>query len=206
MDSDVLDNAQARQIVAKSVEPIAQGLVKLKVTPDAVTWAGALGTVSISLGLVSQGHLLAGGILIALLSASDLLDGTMARLQGSQSSWGAFLDSTLDRVSDASVICAIIYFYSQSGRHHSQSAVTAGLVALVMGLLTSYARARAEGLGVDCKVGVAERAERSIILLTALILTGLGVNVLPYGLVLLAVVSTVTVGQRMWHVRKLLAT
>jgi CDP-diacylglycerol--glycerol-3-phosphate 3-phosphatidyltransferase len=75
-----------------------------------------------------------------------------------------------------------------------------------MGLLTSYARARAEGLGVDCKVGIAERAERSIILLTALILTGLGVNVLPYGLVLLAVVSTVTVGQRMWHVRKLLAT
>jgi len=206
MDSDVLDNAQARQIVAKSVEPIAQGLIKLKVTPDAVTWTGALGTVGISLGLLSQGHLLVGGILIALLSASDLLDGTMARLQGSQGAWGAFLDSTLDRVSDASVICAIIYYYSQSGQQHSQAAVSAGLVSLVMGLLTSYARARAEGLGVDCKVGIAERAERSIILLTALILTGLGLDVLPRGLILLAVVSTITVGQRMWHVRKLLAS
>jgi len=201
----VLDNAQARQIVAKSVEPIAHGLLKLKVTPDAVTWTGALSTVGISLALLSQGHFLVGGILIALLSASDLLDGTMARILGRQSTWGAFLDSTLDRVSDASVICAIIYFYSQAGQHHSHMAVTAGLVSLVMGLLTSYARARAEGLGVDCKVGIAERAERSIILLTSVILTGLGVNVLPYGLVLLASVSTITVAQRMWHVRRLLA-
>ena len=202
----MLDNAHARQVIAKSVDPLANTLVKMKVSPDAVTWAGALGNVFISTSLIAHGHFLLGGLLIALLSLSDLLDGTMARLLGSQSAWGAFLDSTLDRVSDAAVIGAVVYFFAQAGTSSNPSAVTAGLVALVMGQLTSYARARAEALGVECKVGIAERAERSIILLTGIIVTGLGVCILPACLWLLATLSTITVGQRILHVYKSLAS
>ena len=202
----MLDNAHARQVIAKSVDPVATTLVKMKVSPDAVTWAGAIGNLAVSIILLSRGQFLLGGILIALLSLSDLLDGTMARLLGKQSAWGAFLDSTLDRVSDASVIAAVIYFYSQAGTPADDRTVIVGLVALVMGQLTSYARARAEGLGVECKVGIAERAERSLILLTGIIVTGLGLDILPACLWLLAALSTITVGQRVWHVRKLLAS
>ena len=201
----MLDNAHARQVIAKSVDPVAHALVKMKVSPDAVTWIGALGTVVISAVFLAQGRFLLGGILITLLSLSDLLDGTMARLTETQSSWGAFLDSTLDRVSDAAVISAVIYFYAQANTT-SGNAITAGLIALVMGQLTSYARARAEALGIDCKVGIAERAERSIILLTGIVVTGLGLNILPTCLWLLAIVSSITVGQRIFHVRNQLAS
>jgi CDP-diacylglycerol--glycerol-3-phosphate 3-phosphatidyltransferase len=206
LDIAVLDNAHARQVIAKSVDPVAHALVKMKITPDAVTWAGAIGNLIVSVAFLAHGHFLLGGLLILVLSVTDLLDGTMARLLNKQSPWGAFLDSTLDRVSDASLICAVIYFYAQIDTATADKAMVAGLVALIMGQLTSYARARAEGLGVDCKVGIAERAERSIILLTGILVTGLGINVLPTCLWLLAVVTTITVGQRIWHVRKLLAS
>ena len=202
----MLDNAHARQVIAKSVDPVALTLVKMKITPDAVTWAGAIGNLIVSVTLLAHGHFLLGGLLILVLSVTDLLDGTMARLLGKQSPWGAFLDSTLDRISDASVICAVIYFYAQMESENASRTMTAGLIALVMGQLTSYARARAEGLGVDCQVGIAERAERSLILVTGILVTGLGINILPTCLWLLAVVTTITVGQRIWHVRKLLAS
>jgi len=206
LDIAVLDNAHARRVIARSVDPVANRLVKLRVSPDAVTWAGAIGNLVISIAFVAQGKFLIGGILITVLSVSDLLDGTMARLLGTQSAWGAFLDSTLDRISDASIICAVIYFYAQTDSISTLRTMVAALIALVMGQLTSYARARAEGLGLECKVGIAERAERSIILLTGIIATGLGINVLPSCLYLLAVVTTITVGQRIWHVRKILAS
>ena len=202
----MLDNAHARQVIAKSVDPVALALVKMKITPDAVTWAGAIGNLIVSVVFLAQGHFLLGGLLILVLSITDLLDGTMARLLDKQSPWGAFLDSTLDRISDASLICAVIYFYAQIHTETADKVMVAGLVALVMGQLTSYARARAEGLGVDCKVGIAERAERSIILLTGILVTGLGINILPACLWLLALVTTITVGQRIWHVRNILAS
>jgi len=206
LDIAVLDNAHARQVMAKSVDPVAGTLVKMKVSPDAITWAGAIGALIISVTLLAPGHFLVAGIAILVLSLSDLLDGTMARLLGTQSSWGAFLDSTLDRITDASVIGAVVYFYAQQHSNVGDRTMVAGLIALVMGQLTSYARARAEGLGVECKVGIAERAERSIILLTGIIVTGLGVNILPACLWLLALLSTITVGQRIWHVRHVLAS
>ena len=202
----MLDNAHARQVIAKSVDPVASTLVRLKVSPDAITWVGALGALTISVTLLAPGHFLLAGISISLLSLSDLLDGTMARLLGSQSAWGAFLDSTLDRITDAAVIGAVVYFYAQQNSAAGDRTMVAGLIALVMGQLTSYARARAEGLGIDCKVGIAERAERSIILLTGIIVTGLGVNILPTCLWALALLSTITVGQRIWHVRHILAS
>lgn len=200
----MLDNARARNAIAQSVNPLAKTLLSWKFTPDSITWAGTLGTVFVSVTCISQGRFLLGGILLIVLSLSDLLDGTMARMQQSASSWGAFLDSTLDRVSDAAIIGGVAYYYSNHPEVSELHPTTAALIALVMGMLTSYVRARAEGLGVDCKVGIAERAERSIIILTGLIFTGLGIAILPVTLWVLAALTSVTVLQRIVHVRRLL--
>jgi CDP-diacylglycerol--glycerol-3-phosphate 3-phosphatidyltransferase len=121
---------------------------------------------------------------------------------GTSGAWGAFLDSTLDRISDSAVICALIYFYLTADAANSQLAVVAGIVSLVMSLMTSYARAKAESLDAKCTVGIAERAERNLIIWIALLISGLFVDVVPYALALLAIVSTITVVQRIIFVRK----
>jgi phosphatidylglycerophosphate synthase len=126
----------------------------------------------------------------------------MARMLGTAGPWGAFLDSTLDRISDAAVICALIYFYINSESSKSQLAVVAGIVALVMSLMTSYARAKAESLDAKCTVGIAERAERNLLIWVSLLISALFADVMPYALALLAVLSTVTVIQRILFVRK----
>jgi phosphatidylglycerophosphate synthase len=126
----------------------------------------------------------------------------MARMLGTAGPWGAFLDSTLDRISDAAVICALIYFYVNTEGSNSQFAVIAGIVALVMSLMTSYARAKAESLNAKCTVGIAERAERNILIWVSLLISALFSDVMPYALALLAVLSTITVIQRILFVRK----
>ena len=126
----------------------------------------------------------------------------MARMLGTASPWGAFLDSTLDRVSDAAVICAICYYYANNESATSDLAVSAGVIALVMGLMTSYARAKAESLNAKCTIGIAERAERNIFLWVSLIVTSLITDVMSYAFVILAIVSTITVIQRIIYVRK----
>jgi CDP-diacylglycerol--glycerol-3-phosphate 3-phosphatidyltransferase len=151
---------------------------------------------------LAQGKFLIGAILFGAFSLIDLIDGTMARMLGTAGDWGAFLDSTLDRISDSAVICALIYFYVNSATGSSQLAVVAGIVSLVMSLMTSYARAKAESLAAKCTVGIAERAERNLIIWVALLISGLFVDVIPYALVLLASVSTITVLQRILFVRK----
>jgi CDP-diacylglycerol--glycerol-3-phosphate 3-phosphatidyltransferase len=151
---------------------------------------------------LAQGKFLIGALLFGLFSLIDLLDGTMARMLGTAGPWGAFLDSTLDRVSDSAVICALIYFYVNSEVSQRNVVVIAGIVSLVMSLLTSYARAKAESLDAQCTVGIAERAERNLIIWIALLVSGLVTDVMPYAFVLLAVVSTITVIQRMLFVRK----
>jgi CDP-diacylglycerol--glycerol-3-phosphate 3-phosphatidyltransferase len=132
----------------------------------------------------------------------DLLDGTMARMLGTAGPWGAFLDSTLDRISDAAVICALIYFYVSNEGNNTQLAVVAGIVALVMSLMTSYARAKAESLDAKCTVGIAERAERNLLIWISLLVSALVTDVMPYALALLAALSTITVIQRILYVRK----
>ena len=194
----MLDNAKARATVTRTIDPLISILVRLRVTPDAVTWFGALGTCIASGLLIARGSFLIGAIILIVLSLSDLIDGALARRYGSANAWGAFLDSTLDRVADAAVVIAITYFFAQQGGH--DGVVIAGFVALVAGQLISYTRAKAEGIGVQCTVGLAERAERSIIVLTGLVLAGLGLNVLPATVVVLATVSVVTVFQRVHHV------
>lgn len=156
----------------------------------------------ISIVFLAQGKFLIGSILFGLFSLIDLLDGTMARMLGTAGPWGAFLDSTLDRVSDSAVICALIYFYVSTDGDKHQLAVVAGIISLVMSLLTSYARAKAESLDATCTVGIAERAERNLIIWIALLVSGLFSDVMPYAFVLLAVVSTITVIQRIFFVRK----
>jgi CDP-diacylglycerol--glycerol-3-phosphate 3-phosphatidyltransferase len=198
----VLDNANARRSVARIIDPVAKLLLRLKVTPDGITWFGCGATVVISFAFLAQGKFLIGALLFGLFSLIDLLDGTMARMLGTAGPWGAFLDSTLDRVSDSAVICALIYFYVNSEVSQRNVVVIAGIVSLVMSLLTSYARAKAESLDAQCTVGIAERAERNLIIWIALLVSGLVTDVMPYAFVLLAVVSTITVIQRMLFVRK----
>lgn len=198
----MLDNANARRSVARIIDPVAKLLLRLKVTPDGITWFGCGATVVISFAFLAQGKFLIGALLFGLFSLIDLLDGTMARMLGTAGPWGAFLDSTLDRVSDSAVICALIYFYVNSEVSLRNVVVIAGIVSLVMSLLTSYARAKAESLDAQCTVGIAERAERNLIIWIALLVSGLVTDVMPYAFVLLAVVSTITVIQRMLFVRK----
>jgi CDP-diacylglycerol--glycerol-3-phosphate 3-phosphatidyltransferase len=130
----------------------------------------------------------------------DMLDGLLARVKGSSGPWGAFLDSTLDRVGDAAVFSGLAIYLA---RGHQWGLAGVALYCLVAGNLVSYARARAEGLGVKADVGVAERSERLLVALVAAGLTGLGVPfVLAIGLWAVALGSTITFGQRVWVVRK----
>jgi len=198
----VLDNANARRSLARLIDPVARTLLRLKVTPDGITWFGCGATIFIATVFLAQGKFLIGSILFGVFSLIDLLDGTMARMLGTAGPWGAFLDSTLDRVSDSAVICALIFFYVNSSGNNHRLAVTAGIVSLVMGLLTSYARAKAESLDAKCTIGIAERAERNIIIWIALVFSALFSDITPYALTLLAIVSTITVIQRVLYVRK----
>lgn len=201
----MLDNASARQVLSGIVTPVAKCLIRLRVSADAVTVFGAIATIACAVVFVPSGHFLIASLTIGLLSLSDLLDGTMARLTKSDSRWGAFLDSTLDRVVDAAVLISIsAYFLSAMGKDDKALAATA--VALVMGQMTSYIRAKAESLDVQCKVGLAERAERTLIVWIALLVSGLGWFCLSGAMYLLALITTLTVIQRVAHVRKQLNT
>src|SRR6202044_3046071 len=131
----------------------------------------------------------------------DMLDGALARVKGTTGTFGAFLDSTLDRVADASVFAGLAAWFVLGG--HSRLLAGVALFCLVSGALVSYAKARAEGLGIRCDVGLAERSERMVIALVVIGLTGLGVPyVLPVGLWVLAASSAVTLAQRMLAVRR----
>ena len=198
----MLDNANARRSVARFIDPMARSLLRLKVTPDGISWFGCGATILISATFLAQGRFLLGSILFGAFSLLDLLDGTMARMLGTSGPWGAFLDSTLDRISDSAVIIALIYFYLHANVVNAELAVVAGIISLLMSLLTSYARAKAESLDAKCTVGIAERAERNIIIWVALLISGLATDVTPYALALLAVLSSITVVQRIIFVRK----
>ncbi|MFI6599726.1 phosphatidylinositol phosphate synthase [Nonomuraea sp. NPDC050536] len=190
-----------RPAMTRILTPLGRALVRRGIGPNAVTAIGTLGTVISALLLFPLGYLTAGALLITLFVLFDLLDGVVARLGGGGgSTWGAFLDSTLDRVADAAVFAGLIMYFI-SRKDTLMAAVT--LACLVLGGLVSYAKARAEGLGLTCDVGLAERPERLVVALVAAFLSGLGVPyILPVGMWLLAVASAVTVVQRVVHVHK----
>ena len=186
--------------VVRLISPTARGLLRIGLTPNSVTTIGAIGVITTSLIAYPNGHLFGGTVAICCLALSDLFDGTMARLsQPGPSRWGGFLDSTIDRVTDSAIAMGLLIYLAQSNDPLSYVL----LVSIVSGFLVSYIRAKAESLKIECKGGFAERTERLIILLTAIGFTGLGVDyILTIGVWLLAVVSVITVLQRLQIVWK----
>lgn len=192
----------ARPQISKVTEPVARRLVAMGVTPDALTIVGTIGVSGGALGFYPRGQFFVGTLVITAFVFSDLLDGAVARARGSSGPWGAFLDSTLDRIADGAVFGALALWYA--GRGHSTTMCAVAVYDLVAGAVTSYAKARAESLGMTCNVGIAERSERLIAVLALTGLSGLfGLPVLRrIALWGLAAATTVTVVQRIVEVRR----
>jgi len=171
--------------------PLTRGLQRLRVTPNQVTVAGTLLNV-VAAGLVFADRLVAAGIVFLVAGCFDLIDGALARQSGLVTPFGAFLDSTLDRVSEGVMLAGIAYYFAEAGQSWNAALV---VVALLGSLLVSYTRARAEGLGLECKVGVMSRPERIVFIALGLFFSVL----LPYVIYILVVLTLVTVVQRVVH-------
>ncbi len=186
--------------VVRVISPTARGLLRIGLTPNSVTVIGAVGVVTTALVAYPTGHLFGGTLLICLLALSDLFDGTMARISDrGPSSWGGFLDSTIDRVTDSAIAVGLLIYVAKENDLLSYPLI----VSIVAGFLVSYIRAKAESMEIECKGGFAERTERLIILLAAIGFTGLGVpHVLAFGIWFLAIMSIFTVLQRLHIVWK----
>lgn len=186
--------------MTRVIEPVARGLLGAGISPNAVTVAGTVGVLVGAIGFGARGHLITGLVIVTLSALTDVLDGTMARLRGGSSTFGAFLDSSMDRIADGAIFGSVAYWLAVSG---NRAGAVAALVCLVAGGIVSYVKARAEGLGMTCNVGVAERAERLILVGVGGLLSGLGVGWgLPAALWLLAALSLVTIWQRIAHVHQ----
>ncbi|MDX6211528.1 MAG: CDP-diacylglycerol---glycerol-3-phosphate 3-phosphatidyltransferase [Frankiales bacterium] len=195
-------NVKVRPAVARVVGPVARGLARRGVSPDVITVTGTVGVLGGSLGFYPRGQWFWGTIVVAAFAFSDMLDGAVARVTGRTGVWGAFLDSTLDRFGDAAVFGGIALFYA--GRGHDLLLCCVALACLVFASLTSYIKARAEGLGLRCDVGLAERSERLVVILLCTGLSGLLDEdwIRIFGLWFLAGATLVTVGQRLLFVRQ----
>jgi phosphatidylinositol phosphate synthase len=171
------------------------------VTADAITVVGTLGAVGAALGFFSQGIFFVGTLVIWFFVMLDMVDGAVARAGGVSSKFGALLDSTLDRVADGAIFGALAWWFATDGNNNPL--LLASLLCLVFGAVTSYIKARAEGLGMTANVGIAERAERLIVVLVGTGLDGLGV---PYvqavALWLLVAATGITVCQRLAEVKR----
>jgi CDP-diacylglycerol--glycerol-3-phosphate 3-phosphatidyltransferase len=186
--------------VRAAFDPMGRGLVRLGVSPDAVTIVGTVGVIAGSVFLLARGSLVAATIVITLCCLLDVLDGAMARARGYSTRYGGLLDSTMDRVADGAVFGALVWWFFVSDQR--VPAVVA-LVCLVGGQVVSYVKARAEGLGFTCDVGLAERMERLVLAGIGGLLTGFGVPWgLPAAMWLLSVLTVITVVQRLVHVRR----
>jgi CDP-diacylglycerol---glycerol-3-phosphate 3-phosphatidyltransferase len=189
------------QFWIRLLTPVARLFLRVGIGPDIVTLVGTLGVCVGALGFYPRGELFWGTVVVTAFVFSDMVDGLMARMSHRSSRWGAFLDATLDRVGDAAVFGGLALWYAGGGESYLFACVA--LYDLVMGSVTSYAKARAESLGLTANVGIAERADRLVAVLVATGLSGLGVPLLlPLVLAVLAVASTVTVVQRVAAVRR----
>ena len=186
--------------------PIVRRLIAGQISPNAITTVGTLilGGSAVAFGF---GYVRLGGALLLLSGALDMLDGKVARGGGQMTRFGAFYDSTLDRIGEAALFTGIAFYFMSGAMspRWQHLAIWITLIALSSGLIVSYARARAEGLGMDCKVGVAQRAERILLLGIPSMFFGAG----PEGLLLLVIVfllaltSLITVAQRIAHVYRI---
>ena len=193
-------SARLKPTVTKVITPVAAFALRRGITPNAVTWVGAIGVLLSSLYFYPRGDFFLGTLIICILALSDLFDGTMVRLSSAGSSrWGGFLDSTIDRVTDSAIIMGITVYLIDQDDSLAYVAVT----TLVTGLLVPYIRAKAECFGIECSGGIAERTERLIISLAAIGFDGLGVPyVLSFGVWILALLGVFTVIQRMLIVKR----
>jgi CDP-diacylglycerol--glycerol-3-phosphate 3-phosphatidyltransferase len=182
--------------------PFVRLFIKLGISPDTVTFVGTVGVSAGALIFFPRGHLLIGVLFITAFVFSDLIDGQMARTLGRSSKFGAFWDSTLDRIGDGAIFGGLALYFAGPGDNYLYLCLS--LYCLVLGSVTSYARARAESLGMDAKGGLAERADRLVLILVA---TGLGaifdVPVLMFAaLWILALANTATVVYRVRKVHR----
>ena len=192
-------SAILRKPVSRVVDPVAVFLLRIGITPNGMTFFGSLGTSAMALWLWPQGEYFWGTMGVIAFIFSDLLDGTMARISKKSSQWGAFFDSTIDRVVDVALIGALLL----SLLKNDDRLTLVAFAALIGGFLVSYVKARAQALGLECDGGFAERAERVIILLTAVGFAGLGVPyILAIGIWILAISSLATFVFRVYQVWK----
>ena len=190
-----------RGLAAAVLGPLVRLLLRLGVSPDVVTIAGTAGVVVAALVCFPQGWLWQGVVVVSVFVFCDMLDGQMAKVSGKATSWGAFLDSTSDRLGDAAVFGGILLYFTN--QHGSTLWAAVALAGLVFGQWTSYVKARAESLGFTCWGGLAARADRLVIILLGALVAGLGVPyVLELAVALLAVASMITVVQRILQVRR----
>lgn len=199
---DLMLNVRARGPIGVVVNPLVAVLAKTGLTPNALTVAGAVGTV-VGAALMARGELFWGVVVTSIFVLFDMIDGRLARAQGTSGPWGALLDSTLDRLSDGVIFGALVIWFGRSAPEDEPWLAGLALFCLLSGALVSYVKARAEGLGLTCNVGFAERAERLIIVLVGTGLAGLGVHyVMAVALWFLAAASVITIGQRLVAVRR----
>ena len=184
------------------IEPVAEVLTRHRVNPNVITTVGTLCTLCAA-AFYASGHISIAGWVLGLTALFDVLDGVVARRTGRETAFGAFYDSTLDRVSDGAILAGLTVFYASSTPMHSLPMVIACLVAIVATFVTSYARARAEGLGFDARVGLIQRPERVVLLSAPQALFGLAFDgwVLKGIVAFLAVTACVTAVQRVAFVR-----
>lgn len=193
-----MDKTAFKQHFRARVRPLTLGLDRLGFSPLSVTILGLL--VSLVAGwIVAKGSLFWGGIVFLLGSGLDMLDGDLARLQGSASRRGAFLDSCFDRFGEAALLAGMTWYYLTVPQEPNRVAVLLILATVAGSLTTSYVRARAEGLGETCFVGWLQRPERIVLLVIGMILGGW---VLPVVLAILAVLTLATTVQRLIHVAR----
>ena len=181
-------NRYARAFFTKVFTPVAKLFLSLGISPDIVTIVGTLGVSFGALAFYPRHEFLIGTLVITAFVFSDTIDGVMARMSGRSGRWGAYLDSTLDRLGDAAIFGGLVLWYAGGG----DDVLMAGLAlaCLILGSVVSYSKARAEGLGMTANVGIAERADRLV-----------AVVILGVVLALLALASLITIIQRMWAVR-----
>ena len=193
-------SARLKPAVTRVITPVAKFALRLGITPNAVTWTGAIAVVTSALYFYPKGEFFLGTVIICVMALSDLFDGTMARIsQKGSSKWGGFLDSTIDRITDSAILVGVCVYLI----NNDDALAIVVIVTLVTGILVPYIRAKAESFGIECSGGIAERTERLIISLAAIGFSGLGIPyIMAIGMWLLAVLGTYTVVQRMLIVKR----
>jgi CDP-diacylglycerol--glycerol-3-phosphate 3-phosphatidyltransferase len=195
----VMLSASLKPAVTRAINPIARGALRMGLTPNAVTFTGAIGLVASALYFYPRQEFFIGTLFIVFFALSDLFDGAMARISETGASrWGGFLDSTIDRITDSAILLGLTIALIET----NDSLVPVALGALIMGTLVPYIRAKAESLGIECSGGIAERTERLIIALCAIGFEGLGIPfALAIGVWLLFILAAITSIQRILIVK-----